>query len=114
MTRSASVPIPASTPASRTIGAAVIRANSVAAPAPARVASSGLSFAGRIQEPSQLGMERYVNFLISGGIVRSADMYAPMAMNAMWPKESTPELPLKIWRPRTMISVRNSRTAVSL
>ena len=74
MMSSASVPIPASTPASRTIGAAVIRAKSVATPAPARVASSGLSFAGRIQEPSQLGMDRYVNFLMSGGMVSSADM----------------------------------------
>ena len=35
-------------------------------------------------------------------------------MNAMWPKERTPELPLKIWRPSTIISVRNSLTAVSL
>ena len=59
-------------------------------------------------------MVRYVNFLISGGIVRSADVYAPIAMKAMWPKERTPELPLKICSAEHDHQHQEHRTAMSV
>ena len=90
MTSMASVPMPAATPASRAIGAAVSNANAAAKPAPASVASIVPSSAGKIHDLRKPGISRYVNSLISGGIVSSADVYAPIATKATWPNESTP------------------------
>ena len=105
---------PGRRPAGRS-AAAVIRAKSVGDPRTARVPSSGLASPGRSRSLSQCGMDRYVNFLMLGrdGEQRRA-CRRPIAMNAMWPKERTPELPLKICRPSTIISIRNILTAVSL
>jgi hypothetical protein len=45
------------------------------------------------------------------GIVRSAAVYAPTATNATWPKERTPELPLKICSASTISSRRKNFSA---
>ena len=110
MTSIARVAIPAPTPVNLAIGSAKSAATRVAKPAPARIASSGLSCAGKTQEESQCGIVRNWNPLSAVGIVRSAEKYAPIATKVAWPKESTPELPLKICSASTTIRLRNIRT----
>ena len=113
-TRMAIVPMPAATPIRRTIGMPKTAANRMAKPAPASVPVvpfHSLRCAGKTHDFMTSGIERNVNFLISSGIVSSADMYAPTAMNATCPNDSTPELPEKICRPITIIRRRKSFSA---
>ena len=110
-TSTASVAMPAATPISRTMGMPKMAAIASAKPAPASVPVvpwKSLSCAGKTHDFMNWGIERNVNFLISSGIVSSADIYAPTAMKATWPKERTPELPLKICSPITISRRRKS------
>ncbi len=61
------------------------------------------------------GIERNVNCLIAVGIVSSAEVYAPTATNATWPKDRIPELPLNICSASTISRRRkNFSTSVAV
>ena len=100
MFKKAKVPNEATIPDNCIRGVPITRATAAATTAPNATATC----AGSVVP----GREGNSADLVDSGITRIAVVYAPMAMNPMWPNEKTPELPMKMYIPTTRITLINA------